>query len=56
MNEHNIGNEKCPGCDNGYPMKCKCGGLIHCSWTDEFPDGLQAYSYKCDKCDSGNCW
>jgi hypothetical protein len=51
---HTIGNDKCESgwCDGGhsYPVRCKCGGLIHANFGDEYPDGDYFFDRLCDKC------
>ena len=48
--DHEIGNIKCDGCWQGYPIHCECGGLIHAEFGDENYDGDYWLDTKCDKC------
>lgn len=48
--EHDIGNPECKSCWRGYPVKCKCGGLIHAIFGDEDGDCNYWLYYECDKC------
>lgn len=55
MTEHEPKNLSCGGCRRGYPVRCKCGGLIH---ADEGVSSIP----ECDGCDeperavSGHPW
>ena len=54
FSDHIIGNIKCKegwcGELTGYPIKCKCGGLIHAEFGDENYDGDYWLYLRCDKC------
>ena len=57
--DHETGNENCPQCWLGYPVKCKCGGLIHGEfedeiWDEKLDDIEILVEHKCDKC--GDNW
>jgi hypothetical protein len=47
---HRSGDSNCPQCWDGHPHKCKCGGLIHCEYDGEDPDGLYRLACVCDVC------
>ena len=51
--KHEIGNEECSegwcACD-GWPKKCKCGGIIHADFGDEDYDYNYWLHIKCDIC------
>ena len=47
--KHEIGNTDCPECYSWYPLKCKCGGLVHAEFFEEHYDAV-ILLYKCDKC------
>ena len=49
--EHIPGDENCKAdwCGNqGYPLRCKCGSLIHADYGDFNPGGPQFR--RCDRC------
>jgi len=54
---HEVGNISCDRCEDlnyeiGFPIRCPCGGLIHCdSWgyADDY-EGFSYYTLQCDKC------
>lgn len=50
--QHEVGNEECceGWCGGGYPLHCKCGGLIHADFGDEDYDCNYWLYKKCDKC------
>jgi hypothetical protein len=33
--DHHLGNSACPGCSEGYPEPCSCGGLMHGVTTED---------------------
>ncbi len=47
---HHVGNRTCPECLEGYPERCKCGGLIHAAVGDEDTEGNVALTTACDRC------
>lgn len=47
--KHEIGNSECPECWGGFPVLCRCGGLVHAQFGDEDEDGYWLYR-SCDKC------
>jgi len=51
--KHRVGNPDCNvewcGID-GYPKRCKCGGLIHADFGDENEDCEYWLYEKCDRC------
>jgi len=51
--EHLVGDKNCKEgwCGGGhYPVKCKCGGLIHAEFGDEDTDCNYWLNLACDKC------
>ena len=44
--KHQIGQSSCDECLNGYPRKCRCGGMIHA----EYGGQNSPSKYICDKC------
>lgn len=54
---HKVGDITCEQCEDlnyeiGFPIKCSCGGLIHCdSWgySDDY-EGFEYYILQCDRC------
>ena len=49
---HNIGDEGCPGCWDGYPQHCECGGLVHAVFGEEHWEGY-TLTRQCDHCRDG---
>jgi hypothetical protein len=49
---HEANNLKCSACWPGYPVRCKCGGLIHAAYGDEDYDGDFYLVTLCSKCGS----
>ncbi len=50
--KHFVGDIHCEACYNGnLPQRCKCGGLIHAIFCDEYRDGKVLYR-RCDQCDT----
>lgn len=49
--EHTIADKRCLECYAGYPMKCHCGGLIHCEFEKKTWDEQPIVKVKCDQCD-----
>lgn len=49
--DHVLGDHACPECLEGYPERCRCGGLIHGASTDEADmDGNPVLVTACDAC------
>ena len=52
--QHEIGNSNCSvgwcTSGDGFPKRCKCGGLIHADFGDEDSDCDYWLYKKCDKC------
>lgn len=46
---HEMDSENCKACWDGFPTKCKCGGLVHAELFDEDYDNLY-FCYECNKC------
>ena len=51
--DHDVGDNECPECWDGFPRECQCGGLVHASFGDEDYEGDYWLYYKCDKCGDG---
>jgi len=49
INCHTKNNKDCDECWCGYPIECKCGGLIHAQFGDEMEDGYYL-EMSCDQC------
>ena len=48
---HDVANLRCPGCVEGYPEPCRCGGLMHAgSGGDPDADGNMVVITRCDRC------
>ncbi len=47
---HHVGDWLCPECTEGYPERCKCGGLIHAADGGGDPDGNVEIATRCDHC------
>ena len=48
---HDVANARCPGCLDGYPEPCRCGGLMHAAnGANEDPDGNALVLTRCDRC------
>ncbi len=52
MDNHEISNKECSDCWQGYPVPCKCGGLVHAQFGDENSDGDYWLEKFCDVCGS----
>jgi len=49
-NVHHVGDLECPGCVEGYPDPCACGGLMHASDALIDADSDIALTTQCDRC------
>ena len=47
---HHAGALDCPGCVEGYPERCSCGGLMHGSDAMIDADSNIALTTQCDHC------
>jgi hypothetical protein len=48
---HRVGDARCPECSEDYPERCRCGGLMHASDTEQQdPDGNILLVTLCDSC------
>jgi len=47
---HHTGEPDCPGCPEGYPERCACGGLMHASGAVIDADNNIALTTQCDHC------
>ena len=48
---HEKGDSDCPGCWQGYPVRCgNCGELVHAEFGDEDWDCNYYLNYECENC------
>ena len=47
---HHKGHPECPGCAEGYPEPCPCGGLIHATNGAVPEDSEGVPTTRCDQC------
>jgi hypothetical protein len=47
---HLADDAQCPGCWDGYPERCACGGLIHAGGSEADPEGREWPLTRCDRC------
>ena len=49
--DHRVGDPACGSCEENYPERCACGGLIHAAATsDQDADGNGVLATACDVC------
>jgi hypothetical protein len=48
---HHKGDPECPGCGEGYPEPCSCGGLVHAARGVAAAEELEPVPVtRCDQC------
>jgi hypothetical protein len=49
FSNHETGNENCKVCEEGYPHRCQCGGLIHAEIAEVEGSGYVELT-RCEQC------